>query len=181
MVCTCNHRWYSTSAILPVILCVILNLPFDGFSQVCQGTFGDPVVNIDFGSGEKLYGDSLGQNTNYSFVQTSQVPDGSYTIIKKMGGEYRGAWHEDVANHTPNDPDGYLMAVGASNSPGVFYETVVDVDLCPNTTYEFAAWAMNLMRLKGVKPNLTFYILNADGEVLRRYDTGDIVEREKYG
>lgn len=160
-------------------LCFILAVNVGLYGQTCQGSLGDPVVHIDFGSGESLFGKSIGQSTNYSFVQTSQFQDGSYTIIKKMGGEYGGAWHEGITNHTPNDPNGYLMAVGANDIPGIFYETAIDEDLCPNTTYEFAAWVMNLMRLKGNRPNLTFYILKPDGEVLRRFDTGDIVEREK--
>ncbi len=87
-----------------------------------------------------------------------------------------GSWHQ-ISNHTPNDPDGYLMIVNANDIPGVFYEAEVPVDLCPNTTYEFAAWVINLLTYSGKKPNLTFSILTLNNLPLAApYNTGDIPE-----
>ncbi|MBB5620556.1 gliding motility-associated-like protein [Pedobacter cryoconitis] len=147
-------------------------LPEKSFSQICTGSFGDPVVNIDFGRGKSNFGPSLGSATNYQYVSSFNPGDGSYTIVKKIGG---GAWFETV-NHTPNDPDGYMMMINASYQPGVFYETAITTDLCPNTTYEFAAWVTNLLTYSGNKPNLTFSILTLDDQLLGTYKTGDIPE-----
>ncbi|MBB5646373.1 gliding motility-associated C-terminal domain-containing protein [Pedobacter cryoconitis] len=147
-------------------------LPEKSFSQICTGSFGDPVVNIDFGRGTSNFGPSLGASTNYQYVSSFNPGDGSYTIVKKIGG---GAWFETV-NHTPNDPDGYMMMINASYQPGVFYETAITTDLCPNTTYEFAAWVTNLLTYSGNKPNLTFSILTLDDQLLGTYKTGDIPE-----
>ncbi|AOM76120.1 gliding motility-associated C-terminal domain-containing protein [Pedobacter steynii] len=142
-------------------------------SQICQGSFGDPVVQIDFGRGSSFFGPSLGTNTNYTYMAFGSPPDGSYTIEKSVNSG--GAWHL-LPDHTPNDPDGYLMMVNASYAPGIFYATDVTTDLCPNTTYEFAAWVSNLLKSPGIKPNLTFMVLTMDDQVLSSYSTGDIPE-----
>lgn len=142
-------------------------------SQLCQGSFGDPVVHIDFGRGSNFFGPSLGNNTNYSYVASGSPSDGYYTIEKSVNSG--GAWF-NLPNHTPNDPDGYLMMINASYNPGIFYETNVSTELCPNTTYEFAAWVSNLLKFQGIKPNLTFVILSMDNQILSTYNTGDIPE-----
>lgn len=142
-------------------------------SQLCQGSLGDPVVHIDFGRGTDFFGPSLGNNTNYSYIASGSPSDGYYTIEK--GVSSGGAWY-DLPNHTPSDPNGYLMMINASHTPGVFYETNVSTDLCPNTTYEFAAWVSNLLKFAGIKPNLTFIVLAMDDRILSTYNTGDIPE-----
>lgn len=147
-------------------------LPEKSFSQICTGSFGDPVVNIDFGRGTSNFGPSLRSSTNYQYVASLNPGDGSYTIVKKIGG---GAWFNTI-NLTPNDPDGYMMMINASYQAGVFYETAITTDLCPNTTYEFAAWVTNLLTYSANKPNLTFSILTPDDQLLGTYNTGDILE-----
>jgi gliding motility-associated-like protein len=159
--------------ILTATLCCFLSCITKTFSQTCQGSLGDPVVHIDFGRGSNFFGPPLGSNTSYTYVASGGPSDGSYTIEKSVNGG--GAWYP-LPNHTPNDPDGYLMMVNASYSPGIFYETDIATDLCPNTTYEFAAWVSNLLVFSGIKPNLTFIILAMDNQVLSTYSTGDIAE-----
>ena len=65
------------------------------------------------------------------------------------------------------------MLVNASYDPGDFYVDTIR-GLCPNTTYEFAAWMTNVLNRVGIRPNITFSIEKADGTVLASYDTGDI-------
>ena len=70
------------------------------------------------------------------------------------------------------------MVINASFNPGDFFVKTVD-GLCPNTTYEFAAWIFNVLepfacRGQGIKPNITFNIEKTDGTVLQSYQTGDI-------
>ncbi|RQO70426.1 hypothetical protein DBR43_20630 [Pedobacter sp. KBW06] len=159
--------------ILTAFLCCFLGFINKTSSQTCQGSLGDPVVHIDFGRGSNFFGPPLGSNTTYNYVASGQPSDGSYTIEKSVNSG--GAWYL-LPNHTPNDPDGYLMMINASVTPGIFYETDVATDLCPNTTYEFAAWVSNLLVFSGIKPNLTFMILAMDNQVLSTYSTGDIAE-----
>jgi hypothetical protein len=76
-------------------------------------------------------------------------------------------------DHTGN---GAFMLVNASYNPSDFFVTTV-TDLCPNTTYEFAAWIMNvLVPRNGIKPNITFSIETPSGTVLQQYMTGDVPE-----
>ncbi|RZK80025.1 MAG: gliding motility-associated C-terminal domain-containing protein [Pedobacter sp.] len=144
-------------------------------AQICTGSLGDPVVNIDFGRGSDNFGPSLGSTTNYNFV-TGRSPngEGDYTIVKTTNG-LNGGWYNSVFNHTPNDVNGYMMIVNAAYSPGIFYESTTPIDLCPNTTYEFAAWIFNLLRnANGINPNITFLILSENDQILGSYNTGDI-------
>ena len=67
------------------------------------------------------------------------------------------------------------MVVNASASvTDYFYKNTV-TGLCANTTYEFAAWIMNLLRSQdNSTPNITFTIEKTDGTILESYNTGDI-------
>src|SRR4051812_45523029 len=71
-----------------------------------------------------------------------------------------------------------FMLVNASVQPGVFYLDTVR-GLCGNTTYEFAAWIINVLLPTscggaGNQPNLTFSIEKTDGTVLQSSNTNNI-------
>jgi len=140
-------------------------------AQLCNGSLGDPVVNITFGDGS---GNNTGYTpTNAYTYTTSQCPnDGFYTITRSSSGCFSGSWHTVTADHTGN---GAFMLVNASYAPGDFFITTVS-NLCPNTTYEFAAWLLNILNRSGIKPNITFSIETAAGVVLQQFSTGDIPE-----
>lgn len=145
-------------------------------AQVCSGALGDPIINIDFGRGADLIGPPLGNSfTNYTYT-AGQPDNGLYTIAQSTRGMHSSGngWFQ-VDNHTPNDPTGYMMIVDASYTPGIFYQTTIS-SLCPNTTYEFAAWIINLLNYPGIKPNITFVIETTNGTLLKTYNTGDIFE-----
>ena len=143
-------------------------------AQVCTGDLGNPILTAgtDFGSGLNTFGNPLGSTTSYNFI--SGTPnDGSYTIVKSTANLNPG-WHQNIINHTPNDPNGYMMVVNADINKGIFYQSTVN-DLCPNTTYEFAAWVINILRNPGIKPNIRFTIEN-NGVAIWQFSTGDISE-----
>lgn len=145
-------------------------------AQVCTGSLGDPVVNIDFGRGSSDVGPDPGFST-YRYVSNRNVQDGTYTIAKTTMG-MNANWYT-VTNHTPGDVDGYMMVVNADRNPGIFYESTVQIDLCPNTKYEFAAWLLNMLDYSGLKPNITFVILDMNNRELGSYNTGDIPDRDR--
>lgn len=122
-------------------------------AQICRGALGDPVINIDFGNGNNAFGLPIGE-TNYSY-KNGNPEDGQYTIVKTTAGLNPG-WHQNIVNRTPNDPDGYFMVVNASYNKGVFYQKTINV--CPNTTYEFAAYIINILINQGIRPNIKFAI-----------------------
>lgn len=142
-------------------------------AQLCTGSLGDAVVNIDFGSGTATYGAALAAGvTNYTYRAQSFPNDGSYTIENTTAGAGTVWW--STTDHTGNT-GGYMMVVNASTSlSDYFYKQTVS-GLCENTTYEFASWIMNLLRSSDTNPpNVTFTIERTTGEVLGTYTTGQI-------
>jgi gliding motility-associated-like protein len=149
----------------------LLGIVYGLQAQLCTGSLGDAVVNITFGTGG---GNNTGYTpTNaYTFTGSSCPNDGSYTITNSTSNCFGNSWHTVNADHTGN---GAFMLVNASYTPGDFFVTTVS-DLCPNTTYEFAAWLMNVLARSGIKPNITFSIESTNGTVLQQFSTGDILE-----
>ncbi len=139
--------------------------------QLCTGSLGDPVVNITFGNGGNA-NTGYTPTSAYTYTSSSCPDDGFYTITKSTSGCFGSSWHTVNADHTGN---GAFLLVNASYQPGDFFLSTV-TDLCPNTTYEFAAWMMNVLSKSGIKPNITFRIETPAGIVLQEYSTGDIFE-----
>jgi gliding motility-associated-like protein len=161
---------------MQVFVRLLLTVFFSGLfffikAQLCTGSLGDPVVNITFGTGG---GNNTGYTpTNgYTYTSSSCPNDGSYTITNSTSNCFGNSWHTVNSDHTGN---GAFMLVNASYAPGDFLVTKVS-DLCPNTTYEFAAWLMNVLIRSGIKPNITFSIEATDGSILQQFSTGDIFE-----
>ena len=142
---------------------------FFSAAQLCTGSLGDPVVNITFGTGGNSGSGFIAPGYNYT---SSSCPnDGFYTITSSTSGCFGNAWHTVNADHTGN---GAFMLVNASFQPGDFYVGTV-TGLCPNTTYEFSAWIMNvLLSASGIKPDITFSIETPSGTILNQYNTGGI-------
>ncbi len=148
---------------------VLLAYSVTATAQLCNGSLGDPAVNITFGDG----GFSSAVPTNsYVYTSSSCPNDGYYTITKNTSGCFGNSWITVNADHTGG---GAFMLVNASITPGDFFVSTVS-DLCPNTTYEFASWVMNVLARSGIKPNITFTIETPAGAILQQYNTGDIPE-----
>ena len=148
------------------------------FSQVCSGSLGDPVVNVDFGNSNNPATALAAATTSYSFTSSSCPSDGSYTVVSSSAGCFNNTWHGLSEDHTPGDQTGYMMLVNASYQPGDFYVDTVK-GLCANTTYEFAAWIVNVLLPSacdgaGIRPKLVFNIETTTGSILGTYSTNDI-------
>ncbi|NIG53400.1 gliding motility-associated C-terminal domain-containing protein [Chitinophaga sp. Cy-1792] len=156
------------------LLCLLLLFTCTAFAQLCTGSLGDPVVNIDFGSGTATFAAALGSDiTSYTYVAQSFPYDGSYTVENTTAGAGNVWW--STTDHTGNS-GGYMMVVNANTSVTDYFYKKKVTGLCPNTTYEFAAWIVNLLRSSDINPpNVTFSILTADGNtVIQQYSTGTI-------
>ncbi len=150
-------------------------------SQICTGSLGDPVVNITFGQGNTGPSPYV-PTSSYTYISGDCPNDGSYTITSHTAGCFDNHWFTITNDHTGN---GNFMLVNASYAPGDFFVTTVS-NLCPNTTYEFSAWIMNVLSVFGIQPDIIFYIEKPDGTVLGSYDSGIIPgtsspEWKKYG
>jgi gliding motility-associated-like protein len=146
-------------------------------AQICTGSLGDPVVNINFGTGTT--GSALSASTtNYTFTSNPCPQDGIYTVVNSSTGCHNNTWHSVTEDHTPNDNNGLMMVINASYTPGDFYVQTVS-GLCENSTYEFSAWILNILKTtscngNGIEPNLTFNIETTAGTNLGKYETGRI-------
>lgn len=149
-----------------VIICTVAS------AQLCSGSLGDPVVNITFGAGVGPGAALSAATTSYRYTTDACPLNGFYSLLNK-GVECNYGWHILPGDHTGNT-NGYFMLVDASLEPGVFYLDTVK-NLCANTTYEFAAWMLNLKYVtQGTRPNITFNIESLDGQVLKTFNSGEI-------
>jgi len=142
-------------------------------AQLCQGSLGDPIIDLDFGSGTSVHGSPLPAGmTSYTWSSNDFPIDGSYTIENTTVGSGLIWW--PTTDHTGNS-GGYMMVVNASISKtDYFYKNTVS-GICPGTTYEFAAWIINLLRTQDLSPpNITFMIEKLDGTLINSYTTGPI-------
>ncbi len=134
-----------------------------GFSQTsCTGTLGIPIVNEDFGKG--ISNISLAQvNPNASTTlqaKNGDCPnDGWYNISSTTGSNCFGTWATS-GDHTGG---GRMMIINADITPSEFYK--LSVDLCSNTTYEFAIWIQNICN-NGILPEIEFIIYDATSNQL---------------
>lgn len=104
----------------------------------CTGNSGDPIFEDTFGSGATT---QLPAGTTTYTYSGSQPNDGSYNVSSNTN--WFG-WFS-VPDHTPNDTNGRMLIINASDSQaGEFYRTTIN-GLCENTTYEFSSWLINLL------------------------------------
>lgn len=150
-------------------------------AQLCTGSLGDPVINITFGAGNNT--GPVFSAPGYSYINSSCPNDGFYTVTNATTGCFGNAWHTVNADHTGN---GNFMLVNASFQPADFFVSTL-TGLCPNTTYEFSAWIMNvLLSPSGIQPDITFRIETPGGTILNQFNTGGIAvtsipEWKQYG
>ena len=167
----------SCRLILSVFILSLFGLS-PAYTQLCLGSLGDPVVNINFGTGPN-YGQPLSPAiTNYSYDPNGCPNDGLYVIANTLTSCYNGAWYPLAEDHTPGDTAGYMMVVNASNTPGDFYVQQVG-NLCAGTTYQVAAWIINISKPftcggNSNQPRISFQIETASGAVLLKSSTGNI-------
>ncbi len=135
--------------------------------QLCTGSLGDPVINIDFSPGS-----ALPVAPGYTYIASPCPNDGFYTVTGATSNCFNNAWHTVTSDHSGG---GGFMLVNASYTPGDFFVSKVS-GLCPSTTYEFASWMMNVLRNPGIRPNLVFSIETPSGTILQQFATGDILE-----
>ena len=162
-----------TLGILVLFFSTVNNLD----AQLCQGSLGDPIVNITFGSGTNPGPSLRAATTTYQYVFNDCPNDGYYTVRNNTSSCFGSTWHTLSADHSGN-ANGYFMLINASFQPSAFYLDTVK-GLCGGTTYEFAAWVMNVLKSSScgpnaIQPNLTFTIEKTDGTVLQTYNTNNI-------
>ncbi|MBN9380250.1 MAG: gliding motility-associated C-terminal domain-containing protein [Chitinophagaceae bacterium] len=156
-----------------------------GNCTLCTGSLGDPIVKVDFGTGngsapplEVLVPGATSVGLTYVPVTGNPaIPtplDGQYTITNNV--PYNSAWYSGGLDHTPGDVNGYMLFENVGVNPGEFFRQKV-TGLCEGGKYEFAAWignADNPAQVTAILPDLTFIIQTEDGTVLDAYNSGPV-------
>ena len=154
-------------------ICQFFFLPVFLQAQLCNGSLGDPIINITFGTG----GSKLPASVTSFEYSGGCPPKGKYTVDNFFLGCGDRSWFLLAGDHT-RDVGGSFMAVNAESTPGsVYIDTAYG--LCGNTTYQFSAWIMNVMQKitcggTAVLPNITFTVETISGISLATYNTGNI-------
>lgn len=156
------------------------------WSQLCGGSFGDPVFTEDFGSTTVNYLQTSAPlnpafaTTTYQYTSVYPPNDGFYTIANFTGPNNRGWSWISSADHTSDAAGRYgnMLIVNADDTTtGEFYRRKV-TGLCANQVYRFSAWVLNIV-LPGqnqIKPNVTMQIRDSADNLLGSVSTGDIAE-----
>lgn len=146
--------------------------------SLCSGSLGDNIfLDGDFGTGTATVV-SINPNIAPGYSYTTSLPsDGFYSLVKttSVWGNLYSSWLQ--INDNSHNKDGYMMVVNASFNPGKFYEKVVD-GLCGNTTYQFSADIINLVRSSvsnHIDPDVAFLL---DDKII--YTTGIIPKNEQW-
>ncbi len=143
--------------------------------QVCAGSLGEPVVNINFDDGMALpFTETTYRRKDITGPNQSPI-DGEYSIVNTTRNTPRNwGWLNFDGDRLG---DGYFMLVNADYPPGIFYTKRV-TNLCPNTSYTFFAWVLNVFGSGpfGIDPKITFIIQTPEGEVLDSASTPSIPE-----
>jgi gliding motility-associated-like protein len=149
-------------------------------AQLCTGSLGDPSAHVTLGKGGNP-GPGLPPSVGtYSYVMKTCPDDGEYTLVNTSFDCFNQLWHVIPADHTPNESGGYFMLLNASVAGQDVYVNSFS-GLCPNTTYEFAAYIMNVLKPNscsgdGIDPNLTFKVETTTGTLLASFNTKEIPE-----
>lgn len=153
--------------------------PFLIMNDTCTGSLGENIFEDgDFGRGAN---NILQSNPliapDYTYVTVGPPQDGSYTITNGTGA-WPGLYPTWInLQDNSSNPDGYMMVVNASFSPGVFYRQEI-TGLCENTLYEFSADVANLIA-QGVTghifPNVSFFINDEEA-----FTTGNVPQNNAW-
>lgn len=165
-----RYRW-----LVIWILACICN---QAFPQKCSGNLGENIfTDGDFGSGTpNIRQIDPGTAPGYTYATQGPPNDGYYVITNNS--DWPGlfpSWIKIKDNST--DPNGYMMVVNASYTPGLFYEKTI-TGLCENTLYEFSADVINMIQrnvTNHILPNVTFLI-----DDIEKYNTGAIPQSEQW-
>jgi gliding motility-associated-like protein len=146
-------------------------------AQICNGSLGEPLINVTFGAGPNPGNALAAATTAYQFKNTDCPNDGYYAVRNNTTDCFGNTWHSLTRDHT-GDANGYFMLVNASIQPSAFFVDTVR-GLCSNTIYGFAAWIMNVIKPTScggttIKPKINFSIEKLDGTIIFSNNTGDI-------
>ena len=164
-----------------LFLLLILPFTFQSKAQPANCTFKEPVITINFGTGNVPDRD-IEEPFNYTRVMSSCPTDGHYTYTSYTSDCFRGDWLTLSEDHTPGDVAGNVMLVNASYNGGTFLKTTIN-SLKGGTIYEFAVWMMNVCKPSDkcpfpLLPRITIRLQTPAGKIVAEFGTGELIRRQ---
>jgi gliding motility-associated-like protein len=164
---------------IAIYILFFLTATINSSAQICTGTLGNPVVNINFGGGANPGLQVPQIPAAYQYSNQDCPSEGSYALRTSTASCFND-WHNVQFDHTTNDPNGYFLLINTLPGTSEIYSDTIR-GLCPNTTFEISTWMLNLLKPtgcsgNGTDPNVTFTVTDLAGSVLAKYNTGNIAE-----
>ncbi|MCW3113223.1 MAG: hypothetical protein JWR18_1619 [Segetibacter sp.] len=149
-------------------------------AQPANCTLKPPLVTIHFGTGNITDINSV-ESYHYERVSDYCPRDGNYSYTSYTSGCFRNDWLTLSEDHTPGDANGNMMLINASHREGPFFSTTIK-GLKSGTTYEFAAWMMNVCRITEkcpfpLLPTILVRLQTVTGKLVARFRTGELERR----
>ncbi|MGI8583845.1 MAG: hypothetical protein ACR2KX_16735 [Chitinophagaceae bacterium] len=145
-------------------------------------TFKAPFFTMDFGSGKDIPDPNYFSLQMYKRAFSTCPIDGNYSYVTNTSDCFNGDWLTFDEDHTPNDNAGRMMLVNASETGGIFFNFVIN-GLKGNTTYQLAAWLVNVCRISGgcspLPPDIIIKIRTLAGTELAVFRTGLLSQNVK--
>ncbi|HEY2722831.1 MAG TPA: gliding motility-associated C-terminal domain-containing protein, partial [Chitinophagaceae bacterium] len=152
---------------------LLLTACLPAMSQTCTGTLGNPVFSIDFGAGAGPGGPTALVPKDYQSTSQNCPAQGYYTLANSTASCFNNDWHIVPSDHTHTASNGYFLMLNLKpGTSDIFTDTIKG--LCPNTTFNVSAWALNLVNPPACAdpdPKLTFTVMDLSGTVITQYTT----------
>ncbi len=144
-------------------------------AQQYNCNFKEPLLTIDFSAGENEKNINELSLPKYRQDFSTCPNDGYYSFVSNTSNCFNDDWLTLNEDHTLNDADGKMMLVNANETGGVFFNVTIN-GLKENTTYQLAAWLVNVCKIRGgcapLPPNINMILIAPDGKKVASFQTG---------
>jgi gliding motility-associated-like protein len=147
-------------------------------AQLCNGSLGDPVINITFGTKSQPV---RPHGTTLQYVEGCPGKE-QYTLKNLVFGcGDNHSWLTVAGDHTLDVGGNYMLVDGENYKNTVHTDTAYN--LCSNITYVYSAWVTNVLRPISCDghpqlTSLTFTVRSLSGNLIGSYNTSDIPKAE---
>lgn len=167
------------------ILFLFVLVAFKSSAQLCNGSLGDPIINMTFGTTQNP--ERPGTGLEY----TSGCPKkGQYTLKNLIFGCGEDkSWLAMAGDYTKNTGGNYMLINAEASSdftpPSLISRDTVKA-LCNNVQYVYSAWVTNVLQnlscnRNPVRASLLFKVTTTSGALIDTFNTGPIpIEDDKH-
>ena len=162
---------------LMLVTCVAGN---SSYAQTYNCNYKEPVINIDFGTSGSDRDLNLSNVKNYQKTTGSCPDDGYYSFVSATSDCFGSRWHTLPSDHTPNDINGRMMLVNASERPGYFFVLKI-TGLKPGASYRISSWLVNICKYASgcyPTPPVISMAVFVNDKNLASFETGEIKQTD---